>query len=837
MTRFYGGARSLSRESSLSPRRRDGSHRSPNRPIRGFESDTDHHVQGEFNGRKRKVPVEDCAVGNSSGRDSPRPRKFLGAPPDEDTFSFGANRNQIERHVERGRYAPEEGRQIDTVARRLIRSPSFSPERLPNERRERFFTHPDRMFEGAERQQQSYSYLNGNGMRQDVPINDANHGQGERHVMRGRHIPEAGAPNAFMGRRLYAHDYDVREYHAVRGNDIPEVDRQNTFPRRLSRSAPPPPPPLPLWWGRPPLVPKKNKSRVKLARSKYINSTNLSPCSFTMKQALLKLKREGRRNHPYSNAGGAVRSRSRGIKKANVTQRSANFSASSSRQLPVGPQLLIAPRDARELVALTGGRRAFDKYRCNSEGVFHINGAYLSIPDGKAKHGREYFESMRSEKIDDMPASMSNDAIVPSNTLPSTHEETNDASHNQLEYSDSDEDTAKANSGVNRIAAPRPVRPSAVPGNVPGLPNNVDIGACDRDQELDDGSDSDLEESEKGSQDANSVIGNEDSDLDADEAEEFDQSAPVVVENVQQGVPLVLSGKGLPDGTRENRALHAAFGSFCNIGNKNGDRLCLKTRLGFAPLSLVCLFDGHGPHGSTAVVSDFLAANCDSYMRECIEELGYYHMTECVQSLVTRCEAELFLKHYENRCEQDDATTLTENVADEIWPGSAAVCVVLHNNSLGQATWTVGNAGDCRVIISRGIGNVNQITRDQNTLDYEEVLRVESVCPGAVSDPKGLLHMTTLTRMLGGIPLKEESSALSYEPEIFSDVISAKDEFIIVATDGVFDSLSNEEAVEIVRESLRTEMDPKIAAEKLTEAAREGTLDDCSAVVILLNVF
>jgi protein phosphatase 1L len=83
-----------------------------------------------------------------------------------------------------------------------------------------------------------------------------------------------------------------------------------------------------------------------------------------------------------------------------------------------------------------------------------------------------------------------------------------------------------------------------------------------------------------------------------------------------------------------------------------------------------------------------------------------------------------------------------------------------------------------------------------------------------------------VSRAFGDKPLKKFVIA---KPYIQEETIERDDEFIIMASDGVWDVFSNEAAVELVREIAS----PEEAAVLLTkEAILRGSLDNLSCVVV-----
>ena len=95
-----------------------------------------------------------------------------------------------------------------------------------------------------------------------------------------------------------------------------------------------------------------------------------------------------------------------------------------------------------------------------------------------------------------------------------------------------------------------------------------------------------------------------------------------------------------------------------------------------------------------------------------------------------------------------------------------------------------------------------------------------------------------MSRALGGYEaaLGGKTAGVTAQPELLSEALQADDEFLILASDGLWDVLSMDEAVRLARSELRTYGDEQMAAEKLIDAALTRRCDDnVCALVVYLN--
>lgn len=86
------------------------------------------------------------------------------------------------------------------------------------------------------------------------------------------------------------------------------------------------------------------------------------------------------------------------------------------------------------------------------------------------------------------------------------------------------------------------------------------------------------------------------------------------------------------------------------------------------------------------------------------------------------------------------------------------------------------------------------------------------------------------SRALGDLPLKEKRFVTA-EPDILTfDLTELQPKFMILATDGLWDCFSNEEAVEYIKERLS---EPHFGAKSLVlQAYYRGSLDNITVMVV-----
>ncbi|KAK9159791.1 hypothetical protein Syun_006132 [Stephania yunnanensis] len=154
--------------------------------------------------------------------------------------------------------------------------------------------------------------------------------------------------------------------------------------------------------------------------------------------------------------------------------------------------------------------------------------------------------------------------------------------------------------------------------------------------------------------------------------------------------------------------------------------------------------------------------------------------------------------------------------------GSTAVTVILIN----KETLVVGNVGDSRAVISKA-GVAQQITVDHEPRSEQDVIESKgghvSKMPGKVPRVDGQLAMA---RAFGDGKHKEH---ITSEPDVSIKMIDEDTDFLILASDGLWKVMSNQEAVDTIKHI----EDAQEAAEELVgEALHRQSVDDISCIVV-----
>jgi len=264
------------------------------------------------------------------------------------------------------------------------------------------------------------------------------------------------------------------------------------------------------------------------------------------------------------------------------------------------------------------------------------------------------------------------------------------------------------------------------------------------------------------------------------------------------------------------------YGLAEQAGRANQDRSAIEITDNYAFFGV---FDGHGGRDAGHKVAEYasksLWKNCDL--------TGPVQIGEIKKAL-----RKGFLK-----TDKD----LESSGIDARMVGSTATVAVIRENML-----VVASVGDSRAVLSRN-GTAIALSEDHKANRVDERDRIEDA-EGMVVFYQGTWRVNSIiamSRALGdkGIVGDLGARLVIPEPE-FREInpLLQDDEFIILACDGVWDVLSNQQAVDIVRAELQeksldlknlTGADYNQAALTLLRRARGNTNDDLTVIVVGLK--
>ncbi len=154
--------------------------------------------------------------------------------------------------------------------------------------------------------------------------------------------------------------------------------------------------------------------------------------------------------------------------------------------------------------------------------------------------------------------------------------------------------------------------------------------------------------------------------------------------------------------------------------------------------------------------------------------------------------------------ESDDVVnSFFENMVDT--PGQISGCTAVVALLVGRELF-VANAGDSRVVLCRN-GNTVEMSIDHKPEDGEELLRITKA-GGHVTKDGRVDGGLNLSRAIGDHAykmnknIKPEEQMISAMPDVRKVTLNDGDEFMVLASDGIWNCMSSEAVVEFVRKRL-----------------------------------
>jgi len=183
--------------------------------------------------------------------------------------------------------------------------------------------------------------------------------------------------------------------------------------------------------------------------------------------------------------------------------------------------------------------------------------------------------------------------------------------------------------------------------------------------------------------------------------------------------------------------------------------------------------------------------------------------------------------------ESDKALIQAAKKANDV-AGSTALVALLDT---ARNQLTVANVGDSRGILCDIKGTVIPLSFDHKPQQLKERKRIQEA--GGFISFNGVWRVAGIlatSRALGDFPLKDRKLLIA-EPDVLSfdlqDLRLQKPSFLILASDGLWDAFSNEEAAFYVRTRLH---EPHMGAKSLAMAAHQrGSVDNITVLIVNLS--
>ncbi|KAL0555787.1 hypothetical protein IC582_004285 [Cucumis melo] len=268
----------------------------------------------------------------------------------------------------------------------------------------------------------------------------------------------------------------------------------------------------------------------------------------------------------------------------------------------------------------------------------------------------------------------------------------------------------------------------------------------------------------------------------------------------------------------EIQEFHVQGRDYC-LATKKGRRETLEDAYGVmldifgdSKQAFFAVVDGHGGRDAADYVVEHLGKNIINALEKIAGE-----EEKAIESAIRRGH------------KRTDEEFLSQGVGS----GACAASVLVKDGELH-----VANVGDCRVVLSRN-GVATPLTKQHRLCREEERVRIEKSggfveCKNGVWRVQGSL---AVSRAIGDLHLKEWVIS---EPEIHRLPLTPDCEFLIMASDGLWDKVKDQEAVDEVMREMGDEKNKEAmkACKMLMEMSfRRGNMDDVTVMVIQLHPY
>jgi serine/threonine protein phosphatase PrpC len=219
--------------------------------------------------------------------------------------------------------------------------------------------------------------------------------------------------------------------------------------------------------------------------------------------------------------------------------------------------------------------------------------------------------------------------------------------------------------------------------------------------------------------------------------------------------------------------------------------------------SLFAIFDGHG--GSK--VADFAKEKIPEILEKLIKNSPLTNTENLLTTTFQKVDDEL-----------------KYNDTEHVGSTATVVYITLEKN---KRVLFCANVGDSRCVLI-STTNAKRLSYDHKATDLSEMERVRR--SGGIIFNGRVLGQLMLTRALGDFGLKKQGVVCT--PSIQKHIITEKDKYIVIASDGVWDVINDEE---VYKFSLRIDNADELAKVIIKNALFRGSLDNISCLVVKIN--
>lgn len=218
------------------------------------------------------------------------------------------------------------------------------------------------------------------------------------------------------------------------------------------------------------------------------------------------------------------------------------------------------------------------------------------------------------------------------------------------------------------------------------------------------------------------------------------------------------------------------------------------------------LFDGHGGKD----VSTFLAKYLYKYFF--LSQINYNNLIQLKQ----------YIKKVYDKIDTKLYSTLKEKTYKS---GSTALVLIMHNCQNNLHLYLI-NLGDCRAILCNKNNKAKQLTEDHKPNTNTEKKRISKLGGKIYYDGYDWrIENLSVSRAFGDFDTKPY---ITHIPEIYKIKINKDDKFVVLACDGLWDVMTNQEVVNFILNNCNNKNLAKLLTQ---EAYNKGSTDNISVII------
>jgi serine/threonine protein phosphatase PrpC len=237
-------------------------------------------------------------------------------------------------------------------------------------------------------------------------------------------------------------------------------------------------------------------------------------------------------------------------------------------------------------------------------------------------------------------------------------------------------------------------------------------------------------------------------------------------------------------------------------------------------INLLGIFDGHGGPG----VSKFMK-----------DSVSKYFVNKKIGKLL---KSNKYFEKYTLKVFDTMQTKLIKNHPIIAKKSGSTALIALQELQGDHLSLQLINLGDCRAVLCNKYNIAHQLTKDHKPNSLEERKRIHSLGGDIKWDGfDWRVGDLSLSRAMGD---GDNCPFVTHRPEIFRYRIYPQDKFLIMACDGLWDVLGNQEVVDFVNEYLNQGVNPNkvnLAKALADFAIRSGSTDNVTVLIQFIQPY